>query len=231
MGVDENKFKASLNGKKIPLLVLDHKWHHIFAAEKKPDLVSQYEAKLNELLREQSAVKGQIKDYKKLKGDIMHSIVGNMEGTERENSVEEMKLDQDKKMIEELNEKIAAAEDKLLEIPEQLSDYNLKLMLETMSFCYEKLHSNAAEAKEIGQWIAGVRVELKKKIIRKQYVEVKNKEMFSYMNKVIGPEVLDVFDINYDEGFELKAPEDGVRTKQSGEDKKDKKQDFEAEKK
>ena len=229
MAVDEKKFKLALNGKKIPLLVLDHKWHHIFAAEKKPRDISEYENRLNELLREQSAVKGQIKDYKKLKNDLMQSIVGNMEGAERENSVEEMKLTQDKNMIEELNEKIAAAEDKLLEIPEQMSDINLKLMLSTMAFCYEKLHANAKEAKEIGEWILGVRVELKKKIIRKQFVEVKIKEMFSYMNAVIGPEVLDVFDINYDEGFELKPPEEGVTKKSEGTDKKDKEQNFVAE--
>ncbi len=211
MPVDINKFKQSLNGKKIPLLVLDHKWHHIFAGEKKPKEIIDLELKLNDLLKRQAAVKSEIKEYKKLKNDMMKSIVGNMEGTEKTNSVEEMKLDESKRLIEELNEKIDKANDTLLEIPDQLSDVNLELMLDTMSFCYDKLHANAGEATSIGEWIDKIRVELKKNIIRKQFCELKNKEMFSYMNAIIGPEVLDVFDINYDEGFELKQPEEGVK--------------------
>ena len=44
-----------------------------------------------------------------------------------------------------------------------------------------------------------VRIDLKKNIIRKQNRTINNKEIYSYLHDIFGAEVLDLFDIQYDD--------------------------------
>ena len=53
--------------------------------------------------------------------------------------------------------------------------------------------------KEIDDWIANIRVELKKNVIRKQNRDINNREIYSYLHDIFGAEVLDLFDIEYDD--------------------------------
>lgn len=104
-----------------------------------------------------------VKDMKKLKKKLMESIVANMEGTNEEKfgAEESRKLEENRRLIDELNEKLAQAEDELLELPGLIWETNNELMLETMQYCYQKLHTNIQEVEEITDWIAKVRKELK----------------------------------------------------------------------
>lgn len=78
---DEEQFKRALAGKKVPILVLDQKWHRLFAVHGKPDEIKQTEADLNALLARQGKLNEDLKQYKKLKTKLMGSIVANMDGT------------------------------------------------------------------------------------------------------------------------------------------------------
>ena len=51
------------------------------------------------------------------------------------------------------------------------------------------------EIEEISAWISEVRKELKKKIIRKQESEQKNKDLYAFMHDIFGPNVIEMFDI------------------------------------
>jgi hypothetical protein len=68
-----------------------------------------------------------------------------------------------------------------------------------MEYFYEKLRINKQEAAEIDEWITQVRIDLKKNIIRKQNREINNREMYAYLHDIFGPEVLDLFDVEYSE--------------------------------
>jgi hypothetical protein len=141
------------------------------------------------------------KELKKLKNQLMDSIVKNMDGTTGEagNAFREKKLDEDKRLIDEVNAKIDANEDELLELPGKIKEANEQLMLESMDYFYEKLRINSEEAKEIEDWITQVRIDLKKNIIRKQNREINNKEMYAYLHDIFGPDVLNLFDLQYEE--------------------------------
>ena len=65
-----------------------------------------------------------------------------------------------------------------------------------MEICYDEIHENAKEIEEISAWILEMRKELKKKIIRKQEGELKNKELYAYMHDIFGPSVIELFDIH-----------------------------------
>ena len=75
---DKKDFEAALKGKKVPLLVLDQKWHRLFAIHGKTDEISATEKELDELLKLQGKYNNELKNLKKLKSKIMSNIVANM---------------------------------------------------------------------------------------------------------------------------------------------------------
>ena len=78
--MDELVFKAALKSVKVPVLVLDQKWHRLFAISGKPESVKEKEVELNELLQLQGKLNQEIKDLKAVKNKLMQGIVVNMDG-------------------------------------------------------------------------------------------------------------------------------------------------------
>ncbi len=195
----EEEFRAALSNKNIPLLVLDQKWHRLFAIHGKTDEIKEKEAKVNELLAQQGRANTELKKLKKIKNQLMDEIVQNMDDEDNDSAEREKKRLENKKLIDEVNEKIDEEEDLLLELPKEIKEVNESLMILSMDYFYSKLRVNQTEAKEIEDWIAQVRIDLKKNIIRKQNRTINNKEIYSYLHDIFGAEVLDLFDIQYDD--------------------------------
>lgn len=195
----EEEFRAALSNKNIPLLVLDQKWHRLFAIHGKTDEIKEKEAKVNELLAQQGRANTELKKLKKIKNQLMDEIVQNMDDDDDDSAEREKKRLENKNLIDEVNEKINEEEDLLLELPKEIKEVNESLMILSMDYFYSKLRVNQTEAKEIEDWIAQVRIDLKKNIIRKQNRTINNKEIYSYLHDIFGAEVLDLFDIQYDD--------------------------------
>ena len=220
---DEKDFRVFLQNKKVPLCVLDQKWHRLFSIKGKPESVTVCEQELDELLKKQGQLHHELKELKKLKSKLMGNIVENMEGTHQENvgRMSSKKLDEDKRLIDDINAKMEEHEDALLELPREIDRVNKELMLLTVEFCYGNLRSNVAEIREITDWITQVRIDLKKNIIKKQNREINSRQMYAYMHDVFGAQMMDVFDLdNGDIDLRiLEAPKNKPETEQrSGED-------------
>ena len=99
---EEKEFKEALKEKKVPVLVLDQKWHQLFALGGKPEDVMQVEGELTRLLERQGQMNNDVKDMKKLKKKLMDSIVANMEGTNEEKfgAEESRKLEENRRLID-----------------------------------------------------------------------------------------------------------------------------------
>ena len=82
-------------------------------------------------------------------------------------------------------------------LPAEIEELNKKLMIATMEVCYTRLQTNSNEIEAITKWINSIRVELKKKVIRKQEKEEANRRLYSYMHDIFGAEMLEVFDMKY----------------------------------
>ncbi len=217
----EESFLEALRNVKVPILVLDQKWHRLFAVNGKPQNIKDNEATLKTLLAEQGKLNNKLKEVKKVKANLMQGIVVNMDNTKaKQGSAEAQVLADNKRLVEEANQKIDEIEDELLELPKQIKAYNQKLMLDTMAFCYDILRTNSSEISEISEWITGMRIELKKNIIRKQNREINNREIYAYMNDIFGKDIVDLFDIKYEDYEEnLKAHELAVaKAKQKAEE-------------
>jgi len=205
MSRKEKVYKPVLAGKKIPVLTLDNKWHRLFTQTETNAMIESLEKQLNELLRRQGKLNTESKDIKRIKNRLINEIVSNMDSAENAEEEEAVKKTEDnKRLINECNDKLDVYQDELLDIPKKIDAVNYDLMLETMEVCYDKIQRNTKEIEEVGDWIKKIRVELKKKIIRKQEKEAENQELYSYMHDIFGADVIEIFDMKYNPGEQKK---------------------------
>lgn len=190
--MSQKDFKSALLGKTVPLLILDQKWHRLFAVHGKTDEIKEKEECLHHLLAEQSKLNTKLKELRRLKGKLLDQIVQNM------GESDDRKAEENKRLVDEINEQLETCEDELADIPYQIREENDKLMLLSMDYFYEKIRINQQESEEIDAWINQIRVDLKKNIIQKQNRDINNREMYAYLHDIFGPEVIDIFDIKYE---------------------------------
>lgn len=191
--IDFNKIVIN---KKLPILTLDARWHELFPDEIKSFRIKELEQKVNRLLKNQGKTVNDIKDMKKLKRSLISDIVINMDiKDDILGKSKEKKLDQNKKYINELNEKIDNASDTLSELPYKIKEANEELVLESIKSCYKRIHDNQYKLEDISEWIKKTREELKQKIFEKNDMETANTLIYTYMHNLLGSEVIDLFDV------------------------------------
>ena len=185
-------FAKIAQNKNLPPLVLDQKWHHLFTEDGKPKEVAKLEQKVNKHLSRQGHLNQEMKELKALKNKLMKNIMDNMEETSEKES---LKLQENGRLITEINQRMEAARKELDELQDLMKMDNDQLMVETMEFCYGIMNQNETEREELASWISKTRVELKKKIIRKDAIEDKNKEIYAYLHDIFGAQVTGAFDL------------------------------------
>lgn len=217
MSQDDEFFKEALIGKKIPILTLDNQWHKLFTQTGENEEIQALEDKLNEVLKRQGKLNTEIKSLSVYKKKVLTEIVSIMELPD--SNSKEKKMSENKRIIEETNQKIEEYNDELMELPKQIDEANFNLMLATMRVCYARIQQNVSDIDEINQWVAAFRVKLKKQILLKQKKEIWNDEMYSYMHSIFGPDVIDVFDMKYNPKNVLNKETDVIGKVSTEEDK------------
>ncbi len=211
----EDKLTKALNKAKIPIVTLDNKWHKIFSmVEKTPD-IKEKEAELNDYLRRQGKLNTESKDIKKIKKKLMDEIVNLMDDGDPSS---EKKVEENKRLIEDCNQKLDAYQEELMDLPAMINEVNKDIMLETMGLCYEAMHENENIIEELGEWVKNIRIELKKNVVKKQEKEIQNAVMYSYMHDVFGADAMDIFDMKYnpmEKMIQLKAVKDAQNQKEA----------------
>lgn len=189
----ENKEQLPLrqlvHGKKLPILVLDQRWHKLFPGGKKPDEVMALEKKCNDLLKEQGKLVNEIKDLRKGKKKLMDAIVSGMnaEGNTR-------KKEKQKKLLIETKEKIERESDRLMEVPYEIRKANEELLVVSITYCYDKLKEREQFLQELTQDIEKQRQEIKQKVADKVELEESVEQTYGLMHALLGREVMNVFD-------------------------------------
>lgn len=223
--MNEEVYKNAVLKVNIPILTIDNKWHRLFAVHGKPKEVKIIEEELTSLIAHQGELNEDLKSLKQIKSKLMKTIVNNMGDEQQKKS--DVNMSENKRLIEETNAKISSIEDELIDLPRTISSKNKELMILTMIHCYNYMRINEQEEKEIDDWINEFRVKLKKNIIRKQNRKINNKEMYSYMHDIFGKDVIDLFDVRF-EDFEEETEES---SKDKKKDNKESEESFQEEKK
>ena len=199
MAQDNDLFRTALEGKKIPILTLDHKWHKLFTQTGDNDEIHALETVVNDLLKRQGKLNTEIKSQNLFKKKLMSEIVAIMELPDSPDK--NKKMEENKRLIEEAN---------------------YKLMLATMNVCYSRIKQNTQDIENINQWIQNFRVQLKRQVLLKQQKEIWNDELYSYMHDIFGPDVIEMFDLKYNPKNVLNKDKDTAQAADSQNTEKDK---------
>lgn len=199
MGDKSEIYEQALAGKRVPVLTLDNKWYKLFLNLEDEPQIKALETQLNDLIKRQGKLNVDSKNIRKLKKKLMEEIVPMANQLEQGyNKTVEKKLDENKRLIAECNEKLEVYQNELLDLPAEIERVNHALMLATMEYCYDSMQENTHQIVEIAQWVKYIRVELKKNLVRKQEMEYQNRQIYSYMHDLFGADVINLFDMQYD---------------------------------
>lgn len=224
MAHSENAFKEALAGKEIPLLTLDNKWHQLFtqAQTEIPSEVQRGEVKLNELIKRQGKLNTESKDIRKVKKKLMTEIMemADLSGGNPDAATEK-KMEDNRRLINECNERLEDYARELRLLPEEIAQINHKLMLITMDICYQKIAENTREIDKIEEWVKDIRIEMKKKLIRKAENEQEVFSLYSYMHDIFGAEVIEIFDLKYNPEERRRAQIERAQRKRAAAGKKE----------
>ena len=195
-------FKSLIKNRTIPIMTLDSRWHELFPEELKTPRIKELEDKVNNLLKLQGKLVYNIKDMKRLKKSLLLDIIKNMDiKNDRAGLSKGKKIDQNKKIIYEMNSKMDKASEKLSELPYQIKEANEELLLESIQFCYERLRRNEIALNEVSEWIKQTREELKCKILIKNDLQAVNSMIYKNLHDILGNDIIEVFDMknNYED--------------------------------
>ena len=200
MARDDEVYMSALEGKSIPILTLDNKWHQLFTQTEMTPEIEALADQLNSLVERDGKIRTETKQIKKLKKTLLSEIVPLRDKSNKSGGDPsiEREISERTRLIGECNEKLESHDDELLDLSREIYDIDYKLMIETMKVCYARLHENTDYIKGLDEWISRVRIELKKNVIRLQEAEMENYNLYSYMHQIFGPEVIDIFDMKYD---------------------------------
>jgi hypothetical protein len=193
-----SKLDIIIKNRKLPILTLDARWHQLFPEDTKSTELKALEQRLNNLLKRQGKLINDIKEMKHAKSGLIKDIVVNMDiGNDILGKHKEKKLDRNKRLIQELSDKIKKSMDELSNIPFQIKEVNEELMAESARACLERFHSNKKDIAAIEQRIKEMRDELKVKILAKQDMETMNTGIYTYLHDILGADVMEIFEKEY----------------------------------
>ena len=218
MPYTEDKYRKAMEGKEIPLLPLDNKWHQLFTQTEPSPKIIKLEKQLNKLIQRQGKLNTETKEIRKVKKKLMEEIVFAADELNQgvNEEVNDKKLEANQRLVRECTEKLSAYKKEMETLPAEIEELNKKLMIATMEVCYGRLQQNSNEVETITRWINNIRVELKKKVVRKQEKEEANRRLYTYMHDIFGAEMLEVFDMKYNpleekKGKDLTKPTGGIK--------------------
>lgn len=213
------EFREVLEGKRLPPLTLDNKWHVLIEKMGAQSEVQALSDELNDLIKQQGGADDEIKRLKKVKKNLMNEIVTLADQAGEGDKKAEKKLEEYRAAIEESNNRIENQEDILMELPREIDRVNKQLMQMTMQISYERLKDNKRETEEAMKWIRAMRIELKKRLVRKQEKEQMSQDIYTFMHQIFGPEVVDIFDLQYLPDEEKKPASDDQKSSEDGKKK------------
>ncbi len=195
---DEQDFIKALEGKNIPILTLDHNWHRLFSQGRTTQRIQELEEKVNSLLKEQGRVNTELREINALKKSLMDKIVTKTDEFQSGNQATDKEIEDNKRLINECNEKMEKLRDDQMDLPREINKANLELMIASMEACQERFAANSEEMAEIETWIRGIKVELRQNIVKKQDREIDNYGLFMFMQVFFGEDTRPLFDMKYD---------------------------------
>lgn len=187
----EMAVRKALKGKKVPILVLDRRWHTLFPKGEKPAEIQQLEEQVNSLLKRQGFLVNDLKDLKKTKKKLMDGIVAVMGESDHSR---ERKGKNQQRLLLEIKQRIQEESDELMGLPRAIKKANEELLAVGASYCFERLANEDEMLKELNQEITEMREVLREKVEFKTDLEESMDSAYSLMHGLLGHDVMNLYD-------------------------------------
>lgn len=183
--------RAALKGKKVPILVLDLRWHTLFPKGSKPSDIKELEDQLNELLKRQGFLVNDLKDLKKTKRKLMDGIVASMGDKESDRA---RKGKDQQRLLLEIKERIKNESDELMDLPREIKWINEELLIAGAVYCFERLANGDEQLAEINKEIKDLKEILREKTDYKNDLSESMDSAYSLMHGLLGHDVMNLYD-------------------------------------
>lgn len=179
--------------KHLPILTLDERWYHLVPDAVKTDEIRYWEKQVNQYLKKQGQLDNDIKEVKKIKSQLIKSVVLHMEDDDNDPKHKKL-MSINQRLIQEAKDKISQMQGESEDIPNQLQMANQRLMIETVRMCYQTINQNNDDIEVLEKWIDATRIKLKKNLLIKQDKETVNEQTYSYMHDILGSTIMGELD-------------------------------------
>ncbi len=182
----------------ISLLTLDERWNGLFNNMEKTNDIIECENRIKELLKEQSRLITESKEISIKKKECMDSIIRlTTEVFDKNNKEAHTKMQECEKSIVAINKKMAENQERLLDIPKEIREENLKLLEFTVKQVYFSIRENQVRVTELDKEIAEAKERLKKMIEERELLAEDYSDTYSYFHDLLGKDELQKLDEIY----------------------------------
>ncbi len=182
----------------ISLLTLDERWNGLFKNMEKTNDIIECENRIKELLKEQSRLISESKEIAIKKKECMDSIIKlTTEVFDKNNKEAHTEMQECEKSIVAINKKMEENEERLLDIPKEIREENLKLLEYTVNQVYFSIRENQLRVTELDKQIAQAKESLKKMIEERELLAEDYSDTYSYFHDLLGKDELQKLDEIY----------------------------------
>lgn len=189
----EERFLDKFRGIEVPILILDERWLAIFPDNYKTDKILKLEKMIREGFKEQAKLSKELLEAEEKKKKLMERIIYHMNVAQIDEK-EAKKQEKSQMYIEEINEEISILEYEFEQMPQRLKAWNEQLLMESLRICYRKINENRENVKNQNDEIIYAETLLEAAIKEKEKLQKENQRMYTYMHRLFGKKVLEVFE-------------------------------------
>lgn len=193
LSYEEEEFLTRFQDIEVPLLILDERWLKIFPDNYKTNEMLRLERELREAFLYQAKLNDDIKDAETVKKKLLDRIIQFM-GVAQLSKEEARKQEKSQEFIRNLNGRIDELQEQFESMPEQIHELNQQLLIESLRVCYRRMKENKEKLDAQKELVEEARALLNSREARKQELHRENEHIFTFMHRIFGRRIIELFD-------------------------------------
>lgn len=199
---EEEQFLERFREVEAPILILDERWLRIFPDNYKTKEILRLEKELRDALKYQARLTQNIKDAEDTKKKLMERIIQFMNAAQI-SAAEAKKQEKSQEYIKNINSELKDLELKYEQMPDHILELNQQLLIESLRVCYRRMKQNKEQLDEQKRLVMEAKKVLQEHEERRRQLHIENEHIFTFMHKVFGRSIIELFDEFDDEEDEL----------------------------
>lgn len=193
LSYEEEEFLTRFQDIEVPLLILDERWLKIFPDNYKTNEMLRLERELREAFLYQAKLNDDIKAAETVKKKLLDRIIQFM-GVAQLSKEEARKQEKSQEFIRNLNGRIDELQEQFESMPEQIHELNQQLLIESLRVCYRRMKENKEKLDAQKELVEEARALLNSREARKQELHRENEHIFTFMHRIFGRRIIELFD-------------------------------------